>query len=125
MRRRVLILVVGLLTGGLWLLPSSSQAIGLKALLDAPNQYDGEEVTVSGTASALRQNESRGKPFTVFDLTDGDGHSVRIFSWEPLPFHKGDLLTVEGTFLKAKQVGQHTIRNEIEARAVRLLSERH
>ncbi|MBI3621340.1 MAG: hypothetical protein HY208_04055 [Nitrospirae bacterium] len=119
------ILGAGLLIGGSWLAPSVSSAIELQALLDAPNQYDGQEVTVTGTASVLRQNESRGKPFTVFDLTDGAGRSVRVFSWGPLPFHEGDLLTIEGTFLKAKQVGQHTIKNEIEARFLRLLTERH
>jgi hypothetical protein len=125
MRRMNSILLAGLLIGGSWLIPSVSGAIELQALLDTPNRYDGQEVTVAGTASVLRQNESRGKPFTVFDLTDQTGRSVRVFSWNHLPFHEGDLLTIDGTFLKAKQVGQHTIKNEIEARSVRLLSERH
>jgi len=125
MRRISPLLLAGLLLGGSWMAPSVSGAIELQALLDAPGRYDGRQVTVTGTASPLRQNESRSKPFTVFDLTDGSGHSVRIFSWDHLPFHEGDLLTIEGTFLKAKQVGRHTIHNEIEARSVRLLSERH
>jgi len=125
MRRISLILLTGLLIGGSWLLPSSGRAVELQTLLEAPSRYDGQQVTVGGRASAPRFNESRGKPFTVFDLTDGAGHAIRIFSWDRLPFHEGDLVAVEGIFLKAKQVGRHTIHNEIEARSVRLLSESH
>jgi hypothetical protein len=125
MRLISLILLTGLLIGGSWLLPSSGHTVDLQALLDSPVTYDGREVSVSGEASAPRYNESRGKPFTVFDLTDGAGHMVRIFSWEHLSFREGDLVAVEGTFLQAKQVGRHTIRNEVEARSVRLLSQRH
>lgn len=125
MRRIKPLFLAGLLIGGSWLMPSVSGAIELQALLDAPTTYNGQAVTVTGKASAPRHNESQGKPFTVFDLTDGAGHSVRVFSWNHLPYHEGDLVSVEGTFLTAKQVGRHTITNEIEARSVRLLSERH
>jgi hypothetical protein len=48
---------------------------------------------VTGTASAPRFNESRVKSLTIFDLTDHSSHSVRLFSWNHLPFQKGDLLT--------------------------------
>lgn len=105
--------------------PLSGRAVELQALLEAPGRYNGQHVSVTGKVSAPRFNESHGKPFTVFDLTDGAGNLVRIFSWKRLPFHEGDLVAVEGTFLEAKQVGRHTIRNEVEARTVRLLSERH
>jgi hypothetical protein len=120
-----LILWTALLIGGSWLLPSPGHTLELQALLDAPATYNGQQVAVTGKASAPRHNESRGKPLTVFDLTDQAGHSVRVFSWDHLAFHEGDLVNVEGTFLTAKQVGRHTIKNEIEARSVRLLSERH
>jgi len=125
MRRINLILLTGLLIGGSWLLPSSGHAAELQALLDAPGTYDGQQVSVTGMASVPRFNESLGKPFTVFDLTDHAGHAVRIFSWTHLTLHEGDLVAVEGTFVQTKQVGRHTIHNEIEARSVRLLSERH
>ena len=119
------VLLVGLLCSGAWLLPSTSHALELQALLEAPDKYDGQQIAVIGKASAPRHNESRGKPFTVFDLADQAGRSVRVFSWGHLVFHEGDLVAVEGAFLQAKQVGRHTIHNEIEARSVRLLSESH
>jgi hypothetical protein len=123
-RRRFLILF-GFLTVWSWLLPSPAAAVEVQSLLESPGRYDNQQVTVTGKASAPRLNESRGKPFTVFDLTDGAGHSVRVFSWGHPAVHEGDLVEVEGTFLAAKQVGRHTIKNEIEARSVRLLSGSH
>jgi len=125
MRRLELLLLAGVFSVGSWLLPSPTHALELQALLEAPDQYDGRQITVTGKASAPRHNESRGKPFTVFDLTDQAGRSVRVFSWGHLAFHEGDLVAVDGIFLKAKQVGEHTIHNEIEARSVRSLSESH
>ena len=106
-------------------LPTFSFAQEIDDLLKAPAAFDGQQVTVKGTASTPRHNESRGRPFTVFDLSNDQGHSVRVFSWGHLTFREGDKLVVEGIFLKEKQVGQHTIRNEIEARAVNSLADRH
>jgi hypothetical protein len=125
MRLISIILLTGMLIGGSWQLPTCGHAAELRALLDAPDTYDGQQVSVTGTASAPRFNESLGKPFTVFELTDHTGHAVRIFSWTHLTLNEGDLVAVEGTFVQAKQVGRHTIHNEIEARTVRLLSEHH
>jgi hypothetical protein len=125
MSRISIILLTGLLIGGSCVIVSSSHALELQALLDAPSRYDGRHVRVTGKASEPRYNESRGKPFTVFDLTDGAGRTVRIFGWEHLSLHEGDFVAVEGIFVKAKQIGRHTIRNEVEARSVRILSERH
>ncbi len=106
-------------------LPSNSMALEIGELIASPSAYDGKQVTVSGIAPEPRLNESRGKPFTIFDLSDRRGRSVRVFSWGHLTFRQGALVSVDGTFLKEKPVGEHTIHNEIEAGAVHTLSDPH
>ncbi|MBI3609592.1 MAG: hypothetical protein HY204_02685 [Nitrospirae bacterium] len=108
-----------LLFGGWLLFPVQGLAVELGDLLDAPAKYDGMPVKVTGAASEPRYRVSRGKPFTVFDLSDKRGRTVRVFSWGQLTIHRGDRLEVEGRFIKSKAVGRHAIENEIEAAAVR------
>ncbi len=106
-------------------LPSNSMALEIGELIASPSAYDGKQVTVSGIASEPRLNESRGKPFTIFDLSDRPGRSLRVFHWGHLALRQGQMVLVEGLFHKEKQVGEHTIHNEIEADAVRVLADRH
>jgi len=84
-------------------------------LLKAPGKFDGKSVKITGRSGEPRYQESRGKPFTVFDLSDNMGQTVRVFTWGHWQIHHGESVRVEGIFHKTKQVGRHSIKNEIEA----------
>jgi hypothetical protein len=117
--------VAVLLIGGGLMLPMNGLAEDLGDLLNAPDAFDGKSVKITGIAGEPRYNESRGKPFTVFDLSDGRGRSLRIFSWGRLQVHRGERLVVEGTFIKSKQVGEHAFQSEIEATDVHPIADSH
>jgi hypothetical protein len=108
-----------------FLFPSQGWSLELGDVLKAPAQYDGQSVKVAGMAGEPRYQESRGKPFTVFDLSDDQGRTLRVFSWGRLQIHRGESLVVEGTFLKSKQIGRHSIQNEIEATRVNPAAHSH
>jgi hypothetical protein len=114
-----------LLIVSLLMFPVFGFALELRELLDAPGKFDGQLVKITGTAGEPRFQESRGKPFTVFDLSDRGDKTVRIFFWGRLDIRRGQKVSVEGRFIKSKQVGLHTLQNEIEASTVRPLPERY
>jgi hypothetical protein len=89
----------------------------VRAILDDPDRFDGQPVTLRGTITNLRERVSRrGNAYYTFDLLDG-GRGVRVFSFGTPPCQSG-AATVEGTFFKVKRQGRYTFYNEVDAATV-------
>jgi hypothetical protein len=87
-------------------------------ILGNADRFDGQAVTISGTVTNLQEQVSdMGRPYYTFDLSDGT-EAVRVFSFGKVPCKSGGA-TVDGTFAKVKQQGQHIFYNEITATRVR------
>lgn len=89
-------------------------------ILADKNSYDGKEVSVSGTVSAdLKLKKSKaGKDYTTFSLQGDSGKRIKVFIWGRLKIQGGQKVRVTGIFHKVKKVGEHTFRNEIEAKEI-------
>jgi Putative peptidoglycan binding domain len=99
--------------------PVWAAEVAVHDLVRNPSVFDGKEVTLSGTVSALVTKTShRGNVYTTFKLSDG-GDAVTVFSWGRLSVHDGDRVEVRGIFQQVKQVGPYTFHNEIQASSVR------
>jgi hypothetical protein len=102
----------------LWLSVGSSLARAAEVtpsqLLANPTKFDGQHVSVSGTAQYVRQKTSRrGNEYETFSLCDQA--CVNMFTWGHPNVAEGKLLLVQGTFTEVKRVGRYTFLNEIEA----------
>jgi hypothetical protein len=83
-------------------------------LLANPATYDGQHVTVSGTAQYVRPKTSRrGNDYETFSLCEQA--CVNVFTWGHPRINESSHLTVKGTFEAVKHVGRYTFHNEIDA----------
>lgn len=95
--------------------------VGIRAVVQDPDRYDGKVVSVVGTITAYRERVSRaGNPYTTFRLTDGEA-SLSVFVWERQGLRDGQRIRVTGTFAKAKRVATYTFGNEIQAHRIDVL----
>lgn len=91
----------------------------VKAILENPSRYDGQEVTVTGKASEVKATISRrGNPYTTFRLTDASGGAMTVYSRGHPDVKSGDAVHVTGTFQRVKRVGQDTFYNQIDANQI-------
>lgn len=91
----------------------------VKAILEDPSRYDGQEVTVSGRASEVTRTISRrGNPYTTFRLTDASEAVITIYSGGHPDVKSSDSVQVTGTFQRVKRVGQYTFYNQIDANQI-------
>ncbi len=105
-----------------WLIgvPAAADALdtSVSAILADPDRFDGQEVTIGGTITHLRQTVSRrGNPYYTFDLSDGT-RTIRVFSFGRSPCKDGSAATVTGTFGKVHRVGRYVFSNEVTAMGV-------
>ena len=83
-------------------------------ILAHPSNFDGQHVTVSGTARYVRPRTSRrGNDYETFSLCDQT--CLNVFTWGHPNVAEGKHISVNGTFDEVKQVGRYTFRNEIDA----------
>ena len=88
------------------------------AILSAPERYDRQTVTLSGSVRNLNQRVSQsGNAYYTFDLQDAEGR-MRVFSFGQASCTEGRQATVDGTFETVKRVGRHTFYNEVTASRV-------
>jgi cytochrome c-type biogenesis protein CcmE len=91
----------------------------VKAILENPSRYDGQEVTVIGMASEVKATVSRrGNPYTTLRLTDASGAAMTVYSQGHPNVKSGDAVQVTGTFQQVKQVGRYTFYNQIDASSI-------
>jgi|SRR5688572_10988384 len=117
---RCLILLLPLL--GFMLLPSPAGAFSLMEiaeLLTHPEQYDRQEVVVTGQVTNVQLATNRqGQPAYGFLLKDQAG-TLKVISLGQIEVREGDQVIVEGVFSRLRQAGRTMIYNEIKALSIK------
>lgn len=109
----------------LCLAPMAALASGmmdLAELISHPEQYDRQEVVVSGEVSNVQLATTRqGQPAYGFLLKDHAG-TIKVISLGQVEVKEGDQVIVEGVFSRLRQAGRTIIYNEIKATSIKSLS---
>jgi hypothetical protein len=97
--------------------------VSVKDLTANPAQFDGKTVALQGIATAVKATSSKkGNDYTIFQVKDAVGRSVKVFSWGHPEIKDGTSVEVVGVFQQVRRVGRYTFYNEIEAQSVRPLT---
>jgi len=119
------ILLSATLTVGTIIAPPVTSAAGLleiAELLAHPEQYDHQDVVVSGAVTNVQLATNRqGQPAYGFLLKDQAG-TLKVISLGQAEIHEGDQVIVEGVFSRLRQVGRSIVYNEIKALSVKPLN---
>ena len=109
----------------LFLSLNNVQAAGLLDLADLishPEQYDRQEVVVSGQVTNVQLATNRqGQPAYGFLLKDQSG-TIKVIGLGQVEVREGDQVIVEGIFTRLRQAGRTIIYNEIKALSIRSLN---
>ena len=104
---------------------STVYAVGLLDLADIiahPDQYDRQEVVVSGEVTNVQLATNRqGQPAYGFLLKDSSG-TVKVIGLGQVEVKEGDQVIVEGIFSRLRQAGRTIIYNEIKALSIKSLN---
>ena len=104
------------------LIPLHVHASGLleiTELLTHPEQYDRQEVVVSGQVTNVQLATNRqGEPAYGFLLKDQAG-TLKVISLGQIEVREGDQVIVEGVFSRLRQAGRTIIYNEIKALSIK------
>ena len=109
----------------LLLVPGALLAAGLLDLADIiahPDQYDRQEVVVSGQVTNVQLATNRqGQPAYGFLLKDSAG-TIKVIGLGQVEVKEGDQVIVEGIFSRLRQAGRTIIYNEIKALSIKSLN---
>ncbi len=101
---------------------AASSLIEISELLAHPEQYDHQDVMVTGKVMNVQLATNRqGQPAYGFLLQDQAG-TLKVVSLGQLEVHEGDQVIVEGVFSRLRQVGRTIVYNEIKALSVKPLT---
>jgi cytochrome c-type biogenesis protein CcmE len=118
---RILCLMLGcgfLLQGAAF----ASGLLNLAEIIAHPDQYDRQEVVVSGQVTNVQLATNRqGQPAYGFLLKDSSG-TVKVIGLGQVEVKEGDQVIVEGVFSRLRQAGRTIIYNEIKALSVKSLN---
>jgi hypothetical protein len=94
----------------------------LADLIDHPEQYDRQEVIVSGQVTNIRLATNRqGQPAYGF-LLKGEAGTVKVIALGQAEVREGDQVIVEGIFTRLRQAGRIIIYNEIKALSIKSMT---
>ena len=97
----------------------ASGLLEITELLTHPEQYDRQEVVVTGQVTNVQLATNRqGQPAYGFLLKDQAG-MLKIISLGQAEVREGDQVIVEGIFSRLRQAGRTTIYNEIKALSIK------
>jgi len=101
------------------LLAHASGLLEITELLTHPEQYDRQEVVVSGQVTNVQLATNRqGEPAYGFLLKDQAG-TLKVISLGQIEVREGDQVIVEGVFSRLRQAGRMLIYNEIKALSIK------
>jgi len=101
---------------------SAAGLIEIAELLAHPEQYDHQDVMVSGAVTNVQLATNRqGQPAYGFLLKDQMG-TLKVISLGQAEVREGDQVIVEGVFSRLRQVGRSIVYNEIKALSVKPLN---
>jgi hypothetical protein len=117
---RIVILLFSLIT--FLALPWPGHTAGLQEIteiLSHPEQYDRQEVTVTGQVTNIQLATNReGQPAYGFLLKSQAG-TLKVISLGQIEVREGDQVIVEGVFSYHRQSGRTIIYNEIKALSIK------
>jgi hypothetical protein len=101
----------------------ASGLLEITELLTHPEQYDHQEVVVTGQVTNVQLATNRqGQPAYGFLLKDQAG-VLKIISLGQIEVREGDQVIVEGVFSRLRQAGRTTIYNEIKALSIKPMNQ--
>lgn len=101
---------------------ASAALLEIAELLAHPEQYDHQDVVVSGKVTNVQLATNRqGQPAYGFLLQDHAG-TLKVVSLGQAEVREGDQVIVEGVFSRLRQAGRTIVYNEIKALSVRPLN---
>ena len=104
------------------LLLHASDLLEITELLTHPEQYDRQDVVVTGQVTNVQLATNReGQPAYGFLLKDQAG-MLKIISLGQIEVREGDQVIVEGVFSRLRQAGRTIIYNEIKALSIKPLN---
>jgi len=96
--------------------------IEMAEILEHPEQYDRQDVTVTGTVADIQSATNQyGQPVYGFLLQNQAG-TIRVISQGQAEVREGDVVIVEGRFSRPRQVGRTVVDGQIKALSVRPLN---
>lgn len=96
--------------------------LDLADIIAHPDQYDRQEVVVSGEVTNVQLATNRqGQPAYGFLLKDQSG-TVKVIGLGQVEVKEGDQVIVEGIFSRLRQAGRTIIYNEIKALSIKSLN---
>jgi hypothetical protein len=102
--------------------PATGFAAGMQDIADLvthPDQYDRQEVVVTGQVTNVQLATNRqGQPAYGFLLKDHAG-TVKVIALGQAEVREGDQVIVEGIFSRLRQAGRTIIYNEIKALSIK------
>ncbi len=97
----------------------SANLLEIAELLAHPEQYDRQEIVVTGQVSNLQLATNRqGQPAYGFLLKDQAG-TLKVISLGQAEVREGEQVIVEGVFSRLRQAGRTIIYNEIKATSIK------
>jgi cytochrome c-type biogenesis protein CcmE len=113
-----LLLTVVLCSGAVF----AAGLLDLADIINHPDQYDRQEVVVSGQVTNVQLATNRqGQPAYGFLLKDQSG-TVKVIGLGQVEVREGDQVIVEGIFSRLRQAGRTIIYNEIKALSIKSLN---
>jgi cytochrome c-type biogenesis protein CcmE len=101
------------------LIAHASGLLEITELLTHPEQYDRQEVVVTGQVTNVQLATNRqGQPAYGFLLKDQAG-TLKVISLGQIEVREGDQVIVEGVFSRLRQAGRTIIYNEIKALSIK------
>ena len=101
---------------------SASSLSDLGDIIAHPDQYDRQEVVVSGQVTNVQLATNRqGQPAYGFLLKDQAG-TIKVIGLGQVEVREGDQVIVEGIFSRLRQAGRTIIYNEIKALSIKSLN---
>lgn len=120
-----MVLTAGLLLSSITISTTSVHAaslIDIAELIAHPEQYDHQDVVVTGKVMNVQLATNRqGQPAFGFLLQDQAG-TLKVVSLGQVEVREGDQVIVEGIFSRLRQVGRTIVYNEIKALSIKPLS---
>ena len=97
----------------------SANLLQIAELLAHPEQYDRQEIVVTGQVTNLQLATNRqGQPAYGFLLKDHAG-TLKVISLGQAEVREGEQVIVEGVFSRLRQAGRTIIYNEIKATSIK------
>ena len=97
----------------------ASGLLEITELITHPEQYDRQEVVVSGQVTNVQLATNRqGQPAYGFLLKDQAG-TLKVITLGQIEVREGDQVIVEGVFSRLRQAGRTIIYNEIKALSIK------